>query len=138
MLYQADGWALAKQMVAWRAALRDRWKTVRAELGDLPGETVTVGDPVRVEAKVWLNGLPPTDIAVELVTGEQGNDGELRHPTALPMSQVGKDGDALIYATDLTPARSGPLAVAARVRPDRQNQIHPIEPGLLIRWALVS
>jgi starch phosphorylase len=133
--YQADGGALAKQIVAWRAGLRSRWQNVRAELGSLPTQIVTVGDPVQIEAKVWLDGISATDVAVELVTGDQSGDGELRHPVPLPMTQTGEDGDACIYSTIFTPERSGPLAVAVRVRADPPNQIVPMEPGLLVRWA---
>jgi starch phosphorylase len=134
-LYQAGVWALAKQMVNWRASLRSRWHNVRTELGSLPAQTVTVGDPVQIQAKVWLDGIPTSDVAVELVTGEQSSDGELRHPVALPMTQVGVDGDASLYSTVFTPERSGSMAVAVRVRAERENQIYPIEPGLLVRWA---
>jgi starch phosphorylase len=134
-LYQAGVWALAKQMVNWRASLRSRWHNVRTELGSLPTQTVTVGDPVQIQAKVWLDGIPASDVAVELVTGEQSSDGELRYPVALPMTQVGVDGDASLYSTVFTPERSGSMAVAVRVRAERENQIYPIEPGLLVRWA---
>jgi glycogen phosphorylase len=133
-LYQADGWALAKQMITWRASLRNRWQNVRAELGSLPNETVTVGDPLQIQSKVWLNGIPSSDIAVELVTGTQNGDSDLSDPISLPMEQTGEDGEALIYSAILTPERSGPLAVAVRVRPNRANEIHPIDPGVLIRW----
>lgn len=134
-LYQENGWALAKQMVAWRTNLRSRWPNVRAELGALPVETVTVGDPVPVKAKIWLDGIPTSDVEVELVTGVQGSDGDLKEPVPVPMTQVGQEGDALIYTTNFTPERSGSLALGVRVRADRPNQIHPIDRGLLIRWA---
>jgi hypothetical protein len=51
------------------------------------------------------------------------------------MTQVGQDGDAMIYSAAFTPERSGSLAVGVRVRPDRPNQIRPIDPWVLIRWA---
>lgn len=132
-LYHADGWALAKEMLAWRNQIRERWQYVRAELGSLPGGIVTVGDPVQIQAKVWLNGISPSDVAVEVVTGSPDGDSDLRQPLSLPMSQVGAEGDALIYSATFTPERSGPLAVGVRVRPARNHEILPIEP--LVRWA---
>jgi glycogen phosphorylase len=133
--YQAEGWSLAKQMVDWRASLRSRWHNVRAELGTLPTEIVTVGDPVQIQAKVWLDGITPSDVAVELVAGEQNGDGELTNAVPIPMSKVEQDGDVTLYSAIFTPERSGALAVAVRVRANRQYQIDPIEPGLLVRWA---
>ncbi len=134
-IYQANGWALAKEMIAWRANLRSRWQNVHAELKALPNKIVTVGDPIQIQAKVWLDMIQPTDIVVELVTGDPSGDSDLKHPVSLPMSQVGQEGDALIYAATLIPDRSGPIAVGVRIMADRQYQIEPIYPWLLVRWA---
>jgi hypothetical protein len=49
------------------------------------------------------------------------------------MIQIGADGDAQRYGVTFTPQRSGPLAVAVRVRPARPQQILPVAP--LVRWA---
>jgi glycogen phosphorylase len=132
-IYQTNGWALAKEMVAWRAGLRSRWQNIRVVLGSLPVETVTVGDPIQIQAKVWLDGASPKDLVVELVTGQAAGDNDLKSPVALPMTQVGADGDALLYSTAFTPERSGTLVVAVRVCPQRANRILPIDP--LVRWA---
>jgi hypothetical protein len=69
------------------------------------------------------------------VAGEQNSDGELTNTVPIPMSKVEQDGDTTLYSAIFTPERSGALAVAVRVRADRQYQIDPIEPGLLVRWA---
>jgi starch phosphorylase len=132
-LYQANGGALAKEALAWRSQIRNRWQHVRVEVDTLPTEVITVGDAVHIQAKVWLNGVAPTDVAVELVTGGVDGDNELSEPVAMTMTQIGQDGDAFTYALTFTPERSGQLAVAVRVRPDRPHQILPIDP--LVRWA---
>lgn len=132
-VYQNNSWKLAKEMVAWREEVRSRWQNVRAELGKLPTDNITVGDPVQIEAKVWLNGNPASDVVVELVTGGAVGDNDLKTPVALSMTQVGQEGDALLYAATFTPEHSGPMSVGVRVRPHRPYQILPVEP--LIRWA---
>jgi starch phosphorylase len=131
-LYRANGWAMAKEIVDWQAGVNNRWHGVSIEMGALPKTTVTVGDPVHIEAKVWLHGVSPSEVVVELVTGTQDGDNDIRKPVAMPMTQAAQDGDALIYAATFTPEQSGPLAVAVRVRPDRPHQIMPIPP--LIQW----
>jgi glycogen phosphorylase len=133
-LYQADSWALAKQMVKWRANLRNHWQSVRAELAPLPTQTATVGDPIQLEAKIWLNGVPTSDVTVQLVTGPQGADGQIAHPLIFPMNEDSQEGNAYSYSIAFTPERSGQIVVGARILPHREHQIHPIEPGL-IRWA---
>jgi starch phosphorylase len=132
-LYQANAWALAKEIVAWRSAIRHHWQGVRVELDNLPRQTVTVGDPVPIQAKVWLDGVAPSDIVVELVTGMARGDNDLKQPVTMPMAQVGQDGNALIYEAAFTPGRSGPMAVAVRARPDRPHYMLPMDPS--IRWA---
>ncbi len=133
-LYKADGWALAKQMVKWRANIRNHWHNVRAEMAPLPTQIATVGDPMPLQTKVWLDGIPTSDVVVQLVAGPQGADGQITNPLILTMNQVGQEGNAHIYSIAFTPERSGQIVVGSRVLPHREHQIHPIEPGL-IRWA---
>lgn len=132
-LYQADGWNLAREMVGWRSQLQRRWQNVRLELGALPQASVTVGDPVEVSSKVWLNGISAAEVEVELVTGNLNGDDDLRNPLVVSMSQIGQEGEAVIYGTTFTPRRSGSLSVGVRVRPAREHEIMPIAP--LVRWA---
>ena len=133
-LYHGEDFAVAKEMVKWRNTMRSQWQNVRVELSTLPSPTVTVGDPLQIQAKVWLYGIPATDVVVELVTGDQKSNGELAHSIVLPMTQMAQNSNVLTYAVTFTPDRSGPLAIGVRVRPIRPSQIHPIEPGL-IQWA---
>jgi starch phosphorylase len=131
--YQADSWALAKEMVEWRTALRTRWHGVRAELGKLPNGIITVGDPVELTAKVWLPNVHVEDVAVELVTGGATADSDILEPVALSMHHARQEGDVHTYTVVFTPDRSGPMVIGVRVRPERAHQMLPIEP--LVRWA---
>jgi starch phosphorylase len=132
-LYRANGWALAKEMVDWREGMRGRWQNVRIELGSIPSGIVTVGDPVQIQSKVWLGGIAPEDVMVQLVTGAADGDHDISNPIAIPMVQTGHEGHALLYQAAFTPERSGSIAVAVRVRPERQDYIMPIDP--MIEWA---
>jgi len=132
--YDQPGYATAKAMVAWRNALQAEWPTVRVSRGQMPGGPVTVGDAVPLTAKVWLGSIAPDQVAVELVTGPLGGDGQLHAPTVIAMQLDAQDGDARVYRVAYQPTHSGPQAVGVRVRASHPAQLQPIEPGL-IRWA---
>lgn len=132
--YDQPGYATAKATVAWRNALQAEWPTVRVSRGQMPGGPVTVGDAVPLTAKVWLGSIAPDQVAVELVTGPLGGDGQLHAPTVIAMQLDAQDGDARVYRVAYQPTHSGPQAVGVRVRASHPAQLQPIEPGL-IRWA---
>ena len=131
--YHEQGFTLAKQMVAWKQTLREKWSAVRVERGSLPTTPIRVGEPVTLSARVWLAGIDPAQVVVEALHG-RANGTELVNPAILPLKQQGTDGDALIFAAEFSPTDSGPLAVGVRVRPQHARLIHPMDAGLL-RWA---
>ncbi|HXF60456.1 MAG TPA: alpha-glucan family phosphorylase [Caldilineaceae bacterium] len=131
--YSRDHFAVARQMAAWKAGLRERWPGVRIERLPLSVHQVKVGEPVPVEAKVWLDGIPEDEVAVEIVTGREAEDGELTVPQPQPMQPAGREGDALRYRGEFRPQTSGPVALAVRVRPKHPDQLHRVEPGL-VKW----
>lgn len=131
---QADRGAAARDLAAWKSSLRPRWQGVRISAWtDTPAQIYT-GEPVVVKAKVQLNGIAETTVAVEAVyseaTGENGNGGL----TVVPLTVAGNDSGATLYTATLLPADSGRLELGVRVRPAHPAQIHPFETGLLL-WA---
>ncbi len=132
--YHADDFRVAKQVVAWRADLRDRWRQVRIERTPLGERTFTVGGSVPLRAKVWLDGIDPRDVVVEAVVGRQDADGEFSELTTQPLTASGKEGDAALYSGVFTPTTSGPLALGIRVQARHDAQIQAVEAGLM-RWA---
>jgi starch phosphorylase len=132
--YRRSGFEVARQIAAWKAGLRSRWSSVRIELQPVSVQRVKVGEPVNVQAKVWLNSIGEDEVAVEIVSGQTAPDGELTVPQVQAMQPVGSEGDARLYAGEFRPQTSGLLALAVRVRPKHPDQLHPIEPGL-VKWA---
>ena len=131
--YHEQDFALAKQIVAWKRTLREQWPGVRIERGSLPLTPVSVGEPVRISARVRLHGIPPQHVTVEALYG-RGDGTEIKNPSVLTLQPAGVDGDAQVYTADLVPTTSGPLAIGVRVRPHHERLIHPLDAGLL-RWA---
>lgn len=132
--YHSDNYALAREINAWKNNLYNRWANVRIERPPLPTAPITVGDQLPLRAKVWLDGLDSNEVVVEAVYGMQDAQGNLVSTATIPLSQEGKDEDAVVYKGDFTPSTSGPFAIGIRVRPQHPALIQPILPGL-IRWA---
>lgn len=132
--FTTGNYALAREIAAWKARLRQRWGSLHIE-GELQGATQTdVGEPVLVQARLWLNGLPADAVAVEVVAGAQGRSGELVAPQVVPMQLAGEENGALLYQGTLTPENSGVIALGVRARPNHPALVHPNELGLS-KWA---
>ncbi|MEZ4716319.1 MAG: alpha-glucan family phosphorylase [Caldilineaceae bacterium] len=133
-LYQSDNYKVAKQMAAWKQQMRQRWQSIGIQSVAPAALQITVDEPLDLGARVWLNGTPESDVAVEIVSGHLNADGELVDIHVAPMSEDGNDGDALRYKGELQPHESGQLGIGIRVRPSNPNLIHPYETGLN-KWA---
>jgi len=133
--YDADRYALARDLAAWKAQMAQRWYSLHLEARSNQNDIqLTVGDALLIEAKVYLNGLAPADVTVEIVTGLQDGQGRLVDPQVTPMTSVGAQDGALLFRGELTPSESGRLALGIRARPTHEGLINPYELGLS-RWA---
>jgi starch phosphorylase len=132
--YRADGFAVAKEMAAWKRHLRDSWHGVRVEAAPPDELQAAVGSPVQLDARAWLNGLQLTEVALEIVAGVQDAEGNLINPQVIPMEADGQHDGAVQFRGELTPADSGQIALGIRARPRHDALINPYETGLN-RWA---
>ena len=73
--------------------MRETWPNVRIESLPLDARRVSVGDPLDLHAKVWLQGLKPEDVVVEAVIGEQSADADIHNPMVRPLHPSGAEGD---------------------------------------------
>ncbi len=133
--YHGDGFALAKEIAAWKQQMRDRWNSVRVEASVAEDASISVGDTVSLDANVWLNGVPEGDVQVEIVASEQDDAGKLVDPQVVVMEN-GSSGEngSLRYTGHVHPDASGQLAIGVRVRASHPALINPHETGLA-KWA---
>jgi starch phosphorylase len=132
--FTGNQYALAREIAAWKSRLAQQWQPLylQAELQSV--NQITVGDKVRVNARVWLNGVPETQVTVELLSGAVNGQGHLAAPHVTPMQRTGQDNGALLYQAEVTPGDSGVIHFGVRARPHHQGLIHPNETGVS-RWA---
>lgn len=132
--YRADSFRLAREVAAWKRTLNQQWQALhlQAEMGG--SNQLTVGEALQVRARLWLNGVAATQVAVELLTGPQDSRGQLLAPTVIPMQVVGQQDGAQLFEGAITPADSGVFVVGVRARPTHDGLINPYETGVS-RWA---
>ncbi len=135
----AEDLSSAKALSGWKRKLYDHFANVRIESVnddiDSNGSGAHVGKNIRVDAVVDLGGLEPGDVQVELYYGPLDQDGQLTRGEALPMEQVGNEGDHRArYTVQLPCAHSGQSGYTVRVLP-RHHLVPDTRDMGMIRWA---
>ncbi len=131
----ANNMERARALAAWTQRARDLWPQVRAEVIEGAGKAeLPVGDDVRAKARVYLGGLTPEEVSVELYLGAVDPDGEIVHGISTPMQPVGfEDNGSWLYHAVATCTRSGLHGYTVRVLPRHPDLNTPFLGGM-IAW----
>lgn len=132
--FEADGYRLARELAAWKGQIAQQWQALHLRAETQGQGQLTVGEAFQVRAKLWLNGVAPQEVAVELIAGVQSDTGELIDPLVIPMEQVGEENGALLFDGALTPKDSGVLSLGVRARATHPGLVNPYEISIT-RWA---
>lgn len=140
----ADSAAGARELAAWKARLIEAWPRVSVPYVESGGVDVVpqVGDTLHVRAHVYLDGLNPDDVSVQVVHGRARNGDELIDPqytelTAVPAQAAAPSGrpdaalGAVQFAGTVTLARAGNFGYNVRVVPRHPLLASPAELGLI-------
>jgi starch phosphorylase len=130
----ANRYALARELAAWKAQIRQRWQSVHLEAHLVGASQTSVGEPVLINAKLWLNGVPAESVVVEAVATPERQPDATFAPEVVSLQRAGEDQGALQFEGALTPDNSGRLAIGVRARPHHPALLTPYELGLS-KWA---
>ncbi|MCS6844969.1 MAG: alpha-glucan family phosphorylase [Caldilineales bacterium] len=134
MRFRSDGFALARELAAWRRRVRRGWSQVRVRAVGPDEAQLTIGDSAHITAWVSLGSLTPDDVAVEIVAGEDIG-GQPARPQSVLMRLVGRDDTGVFrYEGSFVPRATGALVYGVRVRPNHPAMLNPHEMGLVV-WA---
>jgi starch phosphorylase len=99
------------------------------------GERLYVGEPVTVQTEVYLNGIRPEEVRVEIYAGPIGQDGGFSQRKTMAMTPVGTAQDGWqTYRGQALPADAGRYGFTVRILPHHPLLLDPHSLGL-IRWA---
>ena len=132
--FAANNYALARDLAAWKGRIAQQWQPLYLQAAIDGISQIIVGDKVRVHARVWLNGVPEGQVAVELLAGAVNGNGQFTAPQVTLMQLIGQENGAMLYQAEVAPTDSGVVHVGVRARPRHPGLIHPNETGVS-RWA---
>jgi starch phosphorylase len=127
----ADNHRKARDLAAWKERVRSGWAKVAVGEITSDGDPAELGATRRVETVVDLGPLQPEDVAVQLLHGPVGTNGELQPSSVVTMAPDGaaaKTG-ATTYAGTFTCDRAGRYGFTVRVVPFHDDLTSPAELG---------
>jgi starch phosphorylase len=132
--YQQDAGSGAREISAWKAKVRAAWDKVTMRRHDQAARRVRFGESVKIEVAVNIDGLAPSDIAVELLLGRPGQ-GDEDKARSYRLDHVGPlaQGPEHLFTLTLTPELCGKLDYRIRAYPYHALLTHRFEMGMM-RW----
>ena len=120
----AKNYALAKEIVAWKEKVADRWDDVRLvdEIKDNTDTVANSTEDVDITLKLDTAGLGK-DVKVELVVYKE-EDGNVKFHRASEFEVVATDGDVLTYSIKMPIKVNGIFRYAFRAYPWNKNLPH--------------
>ena len=132
---QAAGFALAKEMCAWKQRERSQWPLLRVDHveADGVGDSVSLGTPITVRAFVSLAELSPDDVLVQAVYGRVDADDRFIAPqhAAMEPGESFEPG-GWQYRLALPLEQNGPFGYTVRILPRHPGLAYPQEMGLQV------
>jgi starch phosphorylase len=113
----ANGFTRAKSLAAWKAEVREAWPAVKVEGVATESAAADLGAHRMVTATVDLGPLAGGDVAVQLLHGAVGPDGELLDPTTVIMHPI----DGTNYVGTLTCDSAGRYGYTVRIVPSHPD-----------------
>ncbi|HAN70022.1 MAG TPA: DUF3417 domain-containing protein, partial [Actinobacteria bacterium] len=132
---EAEGFALARELGAWKSQVTQAWNSVRIDHveADGVGDAVMQGNEVTIRAYVSLGSLGPDDVTVQAVFGRVDADDLLVGAETAAMDPVEQyDGARWLYRKVITLGRNGPFGYTVRVLPSHVGLAVPQELGLQV------
>ena len=115
--------------------MRANWDSVRLHRIDTHRRNITYGEGLRFEVAVYLEGLKPEDVVVELLLGRQTDYDALRDNRRYRFEWEGvvtEQGEHR-FVLQITPEMCGKLEYRIRAYPWHELLTHPFEMGMM-RW----
>ncbi|MFI3285815.1 MAG: alpha-glucan family phosphorylase [Rikenellaceae bacterium] len=134
---QADNYALARQLAAWKRKVSAAWDKIRVievKRIKLENEQIYVGTPYHFEVTMSIANLSSEDLGVELVIANQiEHDQAVSVFETLELTASESKGNLQTYTLDYIPSQTGTFDMALRVFPKNENLPHRMDFSL-VKW----
>ncbi|MCK5841899.1 MAG: alpha-glucan family phosphorylase [Candidatus Sabulitectum sp.] len=126
----------AKELANWKEAVREKWHGITIDSVD-PQETdktLTVGDTIKITARLRAPGLSADDLSVETQFGEASGDNWLSGRTSTVLKYIREENGLLIFTGSISCSEAGRFGFTVRVLPAHPKYGRVVEPGLVHWW----
>jgi starch phosphorylase len=134
--FAADGFAIARDVAAWKRRVRPAWPRVQVRAVGVPSRSMRFGDRVRFTVGVRSDEMRPEDIVVELLLAPAVRElAALRESSSHRFAFSGERGEGgeYLFTLDLAPELCGKLEYRIRAYPFHAALSHRFEMGLM-KW----
>jgi glycogen phosphorylase len=127
---------VARDLAAYKARVRAVWPAVRVDHVDSSGvsDSPQVGDELQVRAVVWIDGLDPNDVDVQVVYGRVSPSDTITDSVVQSLGYVEPvegAGGRYVFEGTLKLRRTGPFGYTVRILPKHPGLVAPAELGLV-------
>lgn len=130
----AQDFAAARNLAAWKERIYAQWNQVRIAAERPSLDTLNAGESLNLEARVYLGGIEPHEVTVEIVWGIR-EDETIHEIRVVPMTLAGTlPGGIHRYTGTVTFPERGRFGYGIRVVPHHPDLTVRHEMGL-VRWA---
>jgi starch phosphorylase len=131
---KGDAFAGSKGLAAWRARVTAQWSQLSIRIEETGKEKeVAVGAAVAVTVRARLGSLPAEDVSVEICHGPLDSTGEIRDGGVARARHEGREGEEDIFRAEIPCKITGRYGYTARVLPRHPDLVNPLTP-LLLTW----
>lgn len=132
----ADNYSAAKEISRWRSHLNEQWYHIKIINVDIDATSdLQVNQNVGVKARIYLAGLTPNDVQIQLYQGAINAEGQITNGMSVIMDYQGQDNQNVsIYTGNIIYTSSGLQGLSLRVLPNHPHLSSPYEPRVII-WA---
>jgi starch phosphorylase len=129
---QADNYAAARELAAWKSWVTGAWKdvAVRHVESGVEGDP-TLGGSLQLRAEVALSGLKSADVEVQAVYGPVDADNRLTAFEILPLTLAEERDHTGFFTGEVPLAKAGPFGYTVRVLPKHPLLANLAETGLV-------
>jgi len=133
---QENQWEGVKRLAQWREKIMYNWSNIAIRaVQSRPVSEIQVGEPLPVEAEIFLGELSPEDVVVEVYAGRVDPSRNYLDRFTQVMSPGGPVGERLYrYACEVLFRDAGHFGVNVRITPNHPNPESRHNMGLVI-WA---
>lgn len=132
-LATADGHRAGRELAAFTGRMRESFGRIEVRHVEVEGVDTPpiIGDTVLVRAYVALDGIPESDVKVEVVAGRITEEGELRSTRRYALEPVAVEGDAHRFEVQVQLPVAGTFGYTVRVVPQHPMLDSEVELGLV-------